>query len=170
MWRPRGRKSPGFNGRNIPGTWGENPKTKAEKHNVPSPPQSTWELAPCTVMVLKQGWNITQTLASPQANSLHFWNGLAENKKSISATRILFIISHPGCLFYLVLDRTHPILSAARWSEHRWRPTSLPLQNFLGRVLYLFWKKIVSHCWGGWHPRVCSAEGCDKRCPQNCYV
>lgn len=54
-------------------------KQKTEKHNVPNPARSAWELAPCEILLFSQGWSITQTLASPGANSLHFWTGLPDD-------------------------------------------------------------------------------------------
>lgn len=141
---PTERKSTGFNGRNTPDMWGKDPKTETGKHNVPIPPQSTWELALCELLVLSQGWNITQTLASLWANSLHFWTCLTENWKYILWTRIPFSLYHTGCLFCRELGKTHCILS----TDGDPFPSSPELFFLVGRALCLFERNILNHY--GW--------------------
>lgn len=143
----------------TPQTCGGKTKKQKQRHNVPSPPQSTWELALCAVPVLNQGWNVTQTLVSPGANSLHFWNGLTENQKYILCTRIPFSLYHPGCLFCLYWTRSTHFWAQKCCLSKDGDPFSSVFKPLYCGVpsVYLevvFWVIMG----GGWHSRVSSSK------------
>lgn len=83
----------------------KDPKTKTGKHKVPVSAQSTWKLALCVVLVLNQGWNITQTLATPNTS------GMVSPSLRNTSHPPEFPVTTQAVFFSLELDKTHLILS-----------------------------------------------------------